>query len=396
MIYQALHVDLNRNSTPDLRNIGTILGKFFKAVFSLKIYSISKFKQQHFFFFNTNNQYEALKNVYHRLNAKSLAYYHGYDLDFSSNSHLKKYPFWISYFLSVYAYCVDYSLISKINKKLEIKNENTAITYIACITLGHYYLNKIILKLSQPKFVWLSNDHSYNNVSFIFASKYHEIPSIYIQHASISPIFPSLRFDYAFLDGEIAFNRYNEIGICGTKVFLYGIPKMDGWINKYSPKKAIKNILVCVNEVDNMNKFEGLIDSLLEKKYSVYLRKHPYLDYKFRNEDKVILQNNKTFMDALEGVDLMIGGDSNVHLEAAITNIPSFYFSTSHLWDYYGFLKSGLFSVASKNLSEILLAIENYNNDDKVYLRAKRFCGSIGTSYQNKTTKKILDEVNNF
>ncbi|MBI0397195.1 hypothetical protein [Cyclobacterium marinum] len=396
MIYQALHVDLNRNKTPDLRNSRSILVKFFKAVFSFKIYSISTFKQQHFFFFNTSNQFEALKNVYHNLNNKSLAYYHGYDLDLLSNNCLKKYPFWISYFLSLYAYCVDYRLISKIYLKLKNKNENTAIKYIASITLGHYYLNKIILKFSQSQFVWLSNDHSYNNVSFIFAAKYHKIPSIYIQHASVSPIFPSLRFDYAFLDGEIAYQTYKNIGICGTKINLFGISKMDGWINRYSPNQKIKNILVCVNEVDDMVKFEGLIDKLLERKYNVYLRKHPYLEYKFKNENKLHVQKQKSFMEALNGIDLMIGGDSNVHLEAAITNVPSIYFSTSHLWDYYGFLKFGIFTMASKNENEIVSRIENYVQSNDIYLRAKCYCHSIDTNYQNQTTNKIIKEVNSF
>ena len=101
-------------------------------------------------------------------------------------------------------------------------------------------------------------------------------------------------------------------------------------------------------------------------------------------------------MEALAGIDMMIGGDSNVHLEAAITNIPSIYFSTSHLWDYYGFLKFGLFTIATKDVNEIVQSIENYTRSDEVYLRAKSFCESIGTSYQNKTTRKIIDEVNNF
>ena len=365
-------------------------------MFSLKLYAISTYKQKHFFFFNTNNQFEALKNVYKELNNSAFAYYHGYDLDFSPSIRLRKYPFWISYFFSLFAYFFDYQLISKINNKLKSKNKNTSIKYIACITLGHYYLNKIILKVSKPQYVWLSNDHSYNNVSFIFASKIYNIPSIYVQHASISPIFPSLRFDYAFLDGEIAYRTYSEIGVCGTKVFLYGIPKMDGWINKYSPNAKIKNILICVNEVDDLKKFEKLIDLLLQKNYSVYLRKHPYLGYKFSNESQVVLQKQKTFMEALVGIDIMIGGDSNVHLEAAITNVPSIYFSTSHLWDYYGFFESGLITIASKDENKIISEIENYSYVGNVYLRAKNFCVSIGTSYQNKTTNKIIDEVNNF
>ena len=396
MIYHGIHVDLKRDKIYDKRNFLTILIKLLKSIFSLKLYSLAFFKQKHFFFFNTKNQFEALKYIYNELNISSIAYYHGYDLSLDSNKYLRKYPFWISYLFSLVAYFYDYQLISNINKKLSFQNRNTSIKYVSSIILGHYYLNKIILSLSNPKYLWLSNDHSYNNVAFLFASKELLIPSIYIQHASVSPIFPSLRFDYAFLDGRIAYNTYKKIGICGTKVFLYGIPKMDGWINRYTPDIPILKILICVNNIDDFQKFEKLIDLLLQRKYEIYLRKHPYVNYNFLNEDKVELLNQNTFMETLNGIDLMIGGDSNVHLEAAITNVPSIYFSTSHLWDYYGFLKMGLISYASTDENEIVSIIENYSDRDEVYYRAKEFCESIGTDYQNKSRKKIVNEVNNF
>ena len=56
----------------------------------------------------------------------------------------------------------------------------------------------------------------------------------------------------------------------------------------------------------------------------------------------------------------------------------------------------GLISYASTDENEIVSIIENYSDRDEVYYRAKEFCESIGTDYQNKSTKKIVNEVNNF
>ena len=61
----------------------------------------------------------------------------------------------------------------------------------------------------------MSNDHSPANRALLLVAKSKGIKTVYMQHASVSNLFPVLDFDYSFLDGVNAYNIYKEIE--GTK-----------------------------------------------------------------------------------------------------------------------------------------------------------------------------------
>ena len=69
-----------------------------------------------------------------------------------------------------------------------------------------YFIN--ILSKTKPKLVIVSNDHSLNCRSLRLAAQILGIRTLYIQHASISNIFPPLEFDYALLDGLVSYKKY--------------------------------------------------------------------------------------------------------------------------------------------------------------------------------------------
>ena len=57
--------------------------------------------------------------------------------------------------------------------------------------------------------VFVANDHTGPCRSIRLACEQLNIKVAYIQHA-VSSIFPPLEFDYAFLDGKVAYDIYNR------------------------------------------------------------------------------------------------------------------------------------------------------------------------------------------
>jgi hypothetical protein len=390
LIYHGLHLELKRRKSKHHKeNILKMVEKLFRSIFSGKIYLPGLNKKEHFFYIGTKNQYQALFNIRKKVYASSFTYYHGYDVEIQDKVS-KKFPFWISYFLGIIAYLLFGKAGIKISRKLTPRNPHLNYYYLGSLLIGQYFLCLLLLKIHRPQYVWLSNDHTPINVAFIYASKRLKIKSIYIQHASVTDLFPPLNFSYAFLDGKMAYHTYSKIGIMGTKVFLCGIAKMDGFINRFPHNLNVFNILVCLNQLDDISQFEILIDNLLSMGFKVKLRKHPYLLKKLKNEDRLELSKENVFMDSLADVDLLIAGDSNVHLEATLSNIPCFYLATSGHFDYYGFLKNELVVWGGRDMEECLKQIKNYTPKKEVYLRANPYCASVGTEFQNRSTTYIL------
>ena len=55
-----------------------------------------------------------------------------------------------------------------------------------------------------------SNDHNVPNRCMLAVAHHLGIKTVYLQHASVSPIFPALRVNYAFLDGQCALDIYRQ------------------------------------------------------------------------------------------------------------------------------------------------------------------------------------------
>lgn len=393
LAFHSVHVDMRKGeSAYERKKVFDIVLKFFRSVISGKLYLPNFTTEEHLFFVTTDNQYAALKNIHSQLRNRSLTYYHGHDVSIKHDGS-SKYPFWIAYLVSLLAYVRYYFVINKLANKFKKTNRSLGYHYLIALSFGHYFFNNILLKINKPQYLWMSNDHTYPNVAFLYSAKNTGVKSIYLQHASVSPLFPPLAFDYAFLDGEIAYATYKNIGIMGTSVYLSGISKMDGYIGKYPYRTVLSKILICINHLDDAVVFEELIDELARKGYSVTVRKHPYMIRVLRNENEVKISKENIFADSLNDIDFLIAGDSNVHLEATLSNIPCFYLSTSKYFDYYGFLKHGLVIWGGDNLTECIEQVQNYVPQEDVYLRAKPYCASVGTKFENKSTSFILKQL---
>src|SRR5690606_8696155 len=103
-----------------------------------------------------------------------------------------------------------------------------------------------------------------------------------------------------------------------------------------------KTILVCLNSTDNIDIFNLLMKGLINAGFTIKVRLHPYMNPDGLDLSKVVVSTEQSFLESLNNMDLVIAGDSSVHLEATAANIPSFYFSTYKIYDYYGYSENKL------------------------------------------------------
>ena len=71
------------------------------------------------------------------------------------------------------------------------------------------YFHRVLGQV-KPEFVITSNDHNVPNRCMLAVAHHLGIKTVYLQHASVSPIFPALRVNYAFLDGQCALDIYRQ------------------------------------------------------------------------------------------------------------------------------------------------------------------------------------------
>ena len=101
--------------------------------------------------------------------------------------------------------------------------------------------------------------------------------------------------------------------------------------------------------------------------------------------------------DFLSNVDLIISGDSNIHLEAASMNVSSIYFDSTKLnLDWYGFKKNGIVDFFDKvdptvlKIKELIIEKKNIRN------RAKLYIETINTKFDGKSTELCSKIINDF
>ncbi|MCC5879124.1 MAG: hypothetical protein JJU03_04435, partial [Idiomarina sp.] len=188
-----------------------------------------------------------------------------------------------------------------------------------------------VLKESEPRCVVIANDHSATNRCLLAAAHYLKIKTVYLQHASVSPIFPALRVNYAFLDGEAALKIYR---LCEPNqptsnslspmpaIFLSGQKKI---INKMKVFPHDK-VGLAINSLDKPQAVIALVYFLIREGLNVVLRWHPahlkkdidlYLQ-EFELQSAVFFSDptREPVSFFLSKINYMIAGNSSIHLEA--------------------------------------------------------------------------------
>jgi hypothetical protein len=257
-------------------------------------------------------------------------------------------------------------------------------------------------KQKQLNNVIFANDHNVQNRLFLHACKMQAIYTSYIQHAPITEYFPPLSFDCSFLYGKIDYDKYNAIDAVSTKTVLVGIPAFDQYINSRRKIEKVNVVGVSFNILDDVEKVKNIANYIVsELRVKVVIRPHP-------RDIRVISFNNEliSYSDAkkedsftyLQKIDMHISGDSGIHLDSALMNVPSFYYRMANggLVDYYGFVKNRMIDSIEK-YQDIDLYINKMAKGkyDCFYLRSKGYCASIGSDWDGKVVKHIKEILKN-
>lgn len=230
-------------------------------------------------------------------------------------------------------------------------------TFCSVYTYLAYFYR--VLSRTSPEFVITANEHNVLNRCMLAVAHHIGIKTVYLQHASVSNIFPALRVNYAFLDGQCALDTYRECEpnqpdsprrVPVPEVILSGQKKH---LKRVEGSNA-DAVGVALNALDDSKIAIEFIQALAAEGVNIRLRWHPgqaprdtqaYCSA-FKKSERVTLSDPKleSISDFMEHIGWLIAGNSSIHLEAALASVMPIYYELTppDLPDYYGYVKHGL------------------------------------------------------
>ena len=216
-----------------------------------------------------------------------------------------------------------------------------------------------LLEYAKPKYVIVSNDHNTPNRSLLALARDRGCKTVYMQHASVSSVFPALNVSYAFLDGMSAYETYSLCEgnqppanplLVSRQVVLSGQKKPLLRSKKYRNAELAG---LAVNALDNLTDLSQFVQQLTEQNVGLKVRWHPGLGPKNIERLKLELApypvhysdpRAEGVNEFLNSIYALIAGNSSIHLESALCGVPTFYYeiSVTDMPDYYGYVKKRL------------------------------------------------------
>lgn len=250
------------------------------------------------------------------------------------------------------------------------------------------YFHRALSELT-PSFVLTANDLNPSNRSLLAIAHQLEIRTVYLQHASVTNIFPALRVTYAFLDGSWAMETYKQCeknqfesnsSAVKPKILLTGQKKLI-----YKSKDTKKRVGIALNALDDFEKAISDISDIINPTAEVTIRWHPTqpksdidkLSNHFLNDNRVRFSDplKEPVGSFLMNISYLVAGNSSIHLEAALAGVLTIYyeFTKQNNPDYYGYVKNGLAQQAhsinevQKIVKQDLSKTKNYEEAIKYY-----------------------------
>lgn len=220
-------------------------------------------------------------------------------------------------------------------------------------------------------------------------------------------------YNYVFASGEAYAKQLEEGFNCGIdKIRIYSLPRVD-LLTSNTYKKEIskkiyevypiiknkKNIVYCPTFRKDEKRFNEELNKMIEKvdtnKYNLILKLHPLSKMKIDiDKEGIIMDKQFTGMDMLFIADYVISDYSCIIYEAAVLNIPLYFFA----FDLAEYMKTRgltidykkeLPGVISENIEGILDSIETKKYDmEELQCFRKKYIENI-----ENTTEKIVDFV---
>lgn len=270
--------------------------------------------------------------------------------------------------------------------------------------VGQYEACLRFLKKNKPSYIVFSNDHTIFPRALLIAAKELAIPTIYIQHASITPYFPPLDFDLNLLEGQATLDQYSLNGpVSGTTQFI-GMPKFDPYIKYRNTSKKVTRIGVCSNKMDKTDDVEAFLKDL-QKAFpttTITFRPHPADTTIFKIPKEVKLSTNKELaFEFLQKQDLVIAGNTSIHLEAVLLNVVAIYYEyspyQSDISDMYLYCKNNLAKNATnKDLLIKIIEAQIVEKETKIYERAAYYNAVVGSEYEGRSVALAVEHIHKY
>lgn len=267
-----------------------------------------------------------------------------------------------------------------------------------------------LLEGASPTYVIVSNDHNVENRALLALARERGIKTVYMQHASVSSLFPALNVDYAFLDGQAALETYRQCEAnyppgdpldTQRSVFLSGQKKkvMD------SHERCGKYIGLALNALDKTDDIKAVLDSLCNGSVPIKLRWHPgggerainvLLDainsYPIEYSDPR-KESIPAFFASIRG---LVAGNSSIHLEAALCGIVPVYYEITppETPDYYGYVKHGL-AVTAGDTTELKQCLASIASGEIQLNReaVQYYSATFGTEWEGREGELVADTL---
>ena len=275
------------------------------------------------------------------------------------------------------------------------------------VATGYYELSLRYLQKYKPAAIIFANDHNTDPRALLLAAKALNIPTVYIQHASVSTSFPPLQFDLSLLEGQDAWDKYRQCGPISGEIKLIGMPKADIFLAQKNLRTTIHRIGIAANIIDETEPIRNLLSTLTREFPDMIftLRPHPgdKRNFGFVKEfgPNVRFSESKTesAFTLLKQQDALIAADSSIHLEATMLNILCFYYrfnTTEFIPDYYGYVQHGLIEQA-KDLNHLIRLLQEFRSRrPQVYERARYYNAVLGTQYEGKSHELAVKYITEF
>ncbi|WOD45046.1 hypothetical protein [Hwangdonia lutea] len=371
-----------------LKKIKIITTEFVKDVF--KIFIKNKIPKKKVWFFSiSSNNHEALKLIKNNIDNAIFVVPYSFKLKFKDSYPLNfnyKFFYDLLFLFKLFFFKPKNHIKKKECYDLLFKANGVFTESIRCI------------KKNKPKGIVFANDHEIVPRGLLLAAKFLEIPTFYIQHASVSKYFPALDFDYALLEGQDSKDKYLGIGKTNSEVHLVGMPKFDNYINHVNTNKVIKKIGVAYNAMDDVETVIDLVNNLKHSFPAItfVVRAHPSdkRELKLSGVKKSLSKKESAF-SFLKQIDALIAAESSIHLEAVMLNVysMSFSFNKSSFLDYYDFVKNDLIKHFNQ-IDDLKTEISNIClNKPNIQQRATYYNASLNSVFYGKSVKKICEII---
>lgn len=273
--------------------------------------------------------------------------------------------------------------LPRIWQQLSGEDRRVARWHIDSFLQCHIYLIffEKVIESTNPRLILMSNDHNAPQRCLLALARVKGIKTAYMQHASVSRLFPTLVFDYSLLDGQVANDTYMD---CEPNKPVSAPVPAQRHIFLTGQKKPVRllqgmahsTVGLAINTLDDVKDVMKVVTAIAEAGHALRLRWHPAMGWarveKIRQAcssfPSVELSDPlvESVGDFLAQLGVLVAANSSIHLEAAVAGVMPIYFEISPVstWDYYGYVRNGV-SAEAKGKEELLDLIGDVLSGDR-------------------------------